>query len=89
MIRFIAINKDGKRTIVPGHVLTARDAVTWVQNYCDLSQEPWEVSAEETFHLELTEQECALIEHVLKTKQGSAAYAGEPVEALLEKLSKA
>lgn len=89
MIRFIATNKNGERVTVPGHVLTTKDAVTWVQNTCDLSQEPWEVSVEDTFHLELTERECALIEHVLKTKQGAAAYEGEPVAEILEKLSRA
>jgi hypothetical protein len=44
MTRFIIISeKTGAKITIPEHVQKIRDAVTWAQNYCDLSQEPWNV----------------------------------------------
>lgn len=44
MPQFIVTSETtGARITIPEHVQTIRDAVTWAQNYCDLSQEPWNV----------------------------------------------
>ena len=40
----VTSEKTGARITIPEHVQTIRDAVTWAQNYCDLSQEPWTVT---------------------------------------------
>lgn len=44
MPKFLAKSeKTGQVYTIPAHVTTIRDAVTWGQNYLDLSQELWTI----------------------------------------------